>query len=73
MLYLKRKKHQSIMIGQEIEIQVIDVSDSYVTLGFKSPGNMQVLRKEIYDKVTSQNIAALSSFIDVVTEPSNIQ
>jgi carbon storage regulator len=65
MLYLKRKKDQSVMIGSDIEIRIISVSDGYVTIGLQSPGNMQVLRKEVYDKITKQNLDSLSSFNDI--------
>ena len=65
MLYLKRKKDQSVMIGSDIEIRIISVSDGYVTIGLQSPGNMQVLRKKVYDKITKQNLDSLSSFNDI--------
>jgi carbon storage regulator len=65
MLYLKRKKDQSVMIGSDIEIRIISMSDGYVTIGLQSPGNMQVLRKEVYDKITKQNLDSLSSFNDI--------
>ena len=45
MLALSRKKNEAIMIGDDIEITVIDVNKEQVKLGIKAPKNVPVYRK----------------------------
>jgi len=52
MLSLTRKKGESVIIGDDIEIVVVDVSGDKVRLGIKAPDNISVLRAEL--KQTAQ-------------------
>ncbi len=64
MLYIKRKKGQSIIIGDNIEITVSSISQNTVSIALKSPDNIQILRKELYDKIINQNLSASTSNFD---------
>mgnify|MGYP003818736773 CR=1 FL=1 len=55
MLVLSRKKGQSIIIGNDIEISVIDIQGEQVRLGINAPGNVKVYRKEVYDEIIREN------------------
>ena len=48
MLVLSRQKDESIMIGDDIEITIVDVRGDKVRLGINCPRNIPVHRKEIY-------------------------
>ena len=61
MLVLARKTNESIIIGDEIEIVVIDIKGDQVKLGIKAPKKVTVHRKEIYEEIKQENIAALST------------
>jgi len=61
MLVLTRKKKQSLMLGDEIEIQVLEVNGDQVRLGVRAPRSLRVLRKEIYAAVDSENKAAAAA------------
>ncbi len=61
MLVLARKINESIMIGDEIEIVVIDIKGDQIKLGIKAPRRIAVHRKEIYLEIQSENIAAMRS------------
>lgn len=61
MLVLARKINESIMIGDEIEIVVIDIKGDQIKLGIKAPRRISVHRKEIYEEIQSENIAAMKS------------
>lgn len=61
MLVLARKLNESIMIGDEIELIIIDIKGDQVKLGIKAPKNIAVHRKEVYEEIQQENIAALSS------------
>ena len=48
MLILSRKKGESIIIGEDIEIFVADVKGDKVRLGISAPEDMKISRKELY-------------------------
>lgn len=64
MLVLARRLNESIMIGDDIEIVVIDIKGDQVKLGIKAPRKITVHRKEIYQEIKQENIAAISSDFD---------
>ncbi|MCX7810554.1 MAG: carbon storage regulator CsrA [Leptospiraceae bacterium] len=55
MLILTRKINQSIMIGDQIEIVVVEVRGDQVKLGIKAPKNISVHRSEVYKEIQEQN------------------
>jgi carbon storage regulator len=64
MLYLTRKLGESIVINNTIELTVIEVRGKTVKLGFDFPPDATVLRKEIYEKILAENMAAAGSGAD---------
>jgi carbon storage regulator len=58
MLYLTRKIGDSVVIDDEIEVTVIEISGKSVKLGFEFPSDVSVLRRELYDKIQKENQAA---------------
>jgi carbon storage regulator len=48
MLVLSRQKDESIMIGDDVEITILDVRGDKVRLGINAPRSRAVHRKEIY-------------------------
>lgn len=58
MLYLTRKIGESIIINNNIEVTVVEVRGKTVKLGFLFPKEATILRKELHQKITEQNIAA---------------
>jgi len=67
MLVLARRLNESIMIGDDIEIVIIDIKGDQVKLGVKAPRKVTVHRKEIYQEIKQENIAAISSDFDPTT------
>ena len=60
MLVLARKVNESIMIGDEIEVVVIDIKGDQVKLGINAPKKVAVHRKEIFDEIKQANISAIN-------------
>ena len=59
MLVLSRKKGESIMIGDHIEVKVIAVDGDQVKLGIVAPKSVKVHRSEIFEAIQEQNKEAL--------------
>ena len=55
MLVLSRKKNESIMIGDDIEIVVVEIKGDQVKLGVKAPKNITVHRAEVYEEIQQEN------------------
>ncbi|MCS7204280.1 MAG: carbon storage regulator CsrA [Leptospiraceae bacterium] len=73
MLILTRKTNQSIMIGDEIEIVIVEVRGDQVKLGIKAPKNIPVHRSEVYKEIQEQNKKASSSLrLDSVKQVEKI-
>ena len=51
MLVLSRQRDESIMVGDDVEITIIDVRGDKVRLGIIAPKNIPVHRREIYDAI----------------------
>ena len=64
MLVLTRKPDQSIMVGSEIEITVLEVRGEQVRIGIRAPRQVTVHRKEVYDQIRHENQIAVSIPID---------
>lgn len=63
MLVLSRKKGQSIMIGHDIEISVIDVQGEQIRLGINAPRSVTIHRKEVFEEIIQENRQAASTAI----------
>ncbi|ALB44519.1 carbon storage regulator CsrA [Clostridium beijerinckii] len=55
MLIITRKKGESIMIGDDIEIVISKIDDGSVKIGIKAPRDIEVLRRELYEEVEKEN------------------
>jgi carbon storage regulator len=58
MLVLSRKINESIVIGDEIEVKIVDVTGRNVRIGIDAPKDVTVHRKEVYDAIKDENIEA---------------
>ena len=64
MLVLSRKINQSIVIGDNIEIMLVDIRGDQIKLGINAPKTVKIFRKEVYEEVKSQNLEASQSTIE---------
>ena len=72
MLVLSRRINESIQIGEDVEVTVIDVRGDVVRLGINAPQKTQIWRKELWDAIVEENkkaatVAKKSSKAPVVT------
>lgn len=55
MLVLSRKKGQTLIIGEDIVLTVLEVDGDKVKLGIEAPRSVPVYRKEVYDAIVEEN------------------
>ena len=63
MLALTRKKNESIMIGDNIEIKILEIVGDKVRLGIEAPREIAIHRKEIYLQIQEENQEASQNTI----------
>ena len=61
MLALTRKKGESIVVNNDIEISILDIRGEQVKVGICAPKEVPVYRKEVYLQIQKENEAAVSS------------
>ncbi len=67
MLALSRKINESIMLGNDIEITVLEIKGDQVKIGINAPKSIPIYRKEIYLQIQEENRTAASEQIDTAT------
>jgi carbon storage regulator len=65
MLVLSRKKGESIVIDDQIEVTVVAVEGDTIKLGIEAPKNISIHRKEIYLAIQEENKAAIRLDFDL--------
>jgi len=58
MLVLSRQRDESIMIGDNIEITIVDIRGDKVRLGIDAPTEIPVHRQEVFDAIQRENLKA---------------
>lgn len=67
MLVLSRKKDESIIIADDIEITIVDVQGDNVRIGINAPRSVSVYRKEIYEEIQAENRKAAQNINNIKT------
>ncbi len=60
MLVLTRKENESIMIGDDVEVKILDIKDTQVKIGIVAPRAVPVHRREVYLAIQAENAEAAS-------------
>lgn len=58
MLVLSRQRDETIMIGDDIELTIVDIRGDKVRVGISAPASVPVHRKEVYEAIKRENEAA---------------
>lgn len=69
MLVLSRQRDESIMIGDDVEIIIVDVRGDKVRLGITAPKDIPVHRREIYDAIQREKLEKKESEKHQEAEP----
>lgn len=65
MLVLTRRPGESIVVGQDIVITVIEIKGGQVRIGIDAPREIDVYREEIYEQVRQENLAAIANVEEI--------
>jgi carbon storage regulator len=68
MLVLSRQRDETIMIGDDIEITIVDIRGDKVRLGITAPSSVPVHRKEVYEAIKKENKEATQVRIEDLTK-----
>jgi len=71
MLVLSRQRDETIMIGDDVEVTIVDIRGDKVRLGITAPRSIQVHRKEVYDAIKRENQRAAGLSPDEVSDVVN--
>ncbi len=63
MLVLSRKRDESIIIGDDVVITIVDIKGEQVKIGVAAPKTVSIHRKEIYEAIQQENRAAANTKI----------
>lgn len=73
MLVLTRRPGESIIVGENIVVTVIEIKGGQVRIGIDAPREVDVYREEIYEQVKQENLSAIANAEQirrVVQDPS---
>ncbi len=68
MLALSRKMNESIMLGNDIEVTILEIKGDQVKVGIRAPKSVSIYRKEIYLQIQQSNKEAVeeSTSVDII-------
>ncbi|MCB0265342.1 MAG: carbon storage regulator CsrA [Calditrichaeota bacterium] len=61
MLVLTRRLGESINIGDNIKITVVDIDGKQVKIGIEAPKDISIFREEVYERIKKENLRAAAS------------
>ncbi|QHW32595.1 carbon storage regulator CsrA [Paenibacillus rhizovicinus] len=73
MLVLSRKKGQTVVIDEQIEITILEIDGETIKLGISAPQSVQIVRKELLTSVTETNQEAASKSHDLQSLMVNLK
>ena len=68
MLVLSRKRAESIMIGDDIEVRVLSITGEKVRIGIEAPRDIPVFRNEVYLEIQQERLEHGTSAREEVNE-----
>lgn len=71
MLILSRKEGESIQLGEDIEVKVIQTAKGYAKIGIEAPKALMILRKELSEQIKDKNLLSVEKdgvALDILSE-----
>lgn len=65
MLILTRKLDESVIIGEDVQISIVEINKNNIKLGINAPKDITIYREEVFKKIQEENqLASFSGIID---------
>lgn len=61
MLVLTRKPGETVMLGEDIQVKIVSVDGDQVKIGIEAPRALKIYRREVYEAIQKENVAALEA------------
>ena len=72
MLILSRKIDERIMIGDQIEISIVEIRGDQVKIGINAPRSVKIYRQEVYTAIQQENIEAVKTKPETLPKLDNL-
>lgn len=72
MLVLTRKPGQSVRIGDDVTVEVVEVRGDQVRLGITAPPRVSILRREVFEEIQQENLLAAASSNEAIERAANV-
>ncbi len=72
MLVLTRRLGESINIGDDIKITVVDIDGKQVKVGIEAPRDISIFREEVYERIKQENLRASNASSDELKKAAQI-
>ena len=72
MLVLTRRLGESINIGDDVKVTVVDIDGKQVKIGIEAPRDISIFREEVYERIKQENIRAASASSDELKKAAQI-
>ncbi len=71
MLILTRKLGESIIIGEKVQLSVVEINKNNIKIGINAPKDITIYREELFEKIKKENKSSSTSGIIDLAEISN--
>ncbi|QCX32372.1 carbon storage regulator [Caloramator sp. E03] len=68
MLIVSRKEGESVLIGEEIEVCILEIGEGVIKVGINAPKSIKILRKELINEVRDENIESTKNIEEFINK-----